>query len=189
MLHVFLPTGEPSPYPIVINGAFSADLSRQEVRVSAGSRRLQRMAAVEAARVFVNRLVPALLGLGAADADVLRLLEREVAEPGDEAATLTGQVLVEAIRVALSGAPIVPTREGPRIPFTGIVVPPLVRDAESGRMFRSLLADDARVDGLVFPVSELCGGRAAFVLADHGAPRLTVTGTVSSPRRTSPRST
>ena len=172
VLHVFLPTGEPSPYPIVINGAFSADLSRQEVRVSPDPDDYNGWLLSEAARVFVNRLVPALLGLGAADADVLRLLEREVAEPGDEAATLTGQVLVEAMRVALSGAPIVPTREGPRIPFTGIVVPPLVRDAESGRMFRSLLADDARVDGLVFPVSELCGGRAAFVLADHGATAL-----------------
>ena len=32
--HVFLPTSEPCPYPILVNGAFSTDLSRQHVRVS-----------------------------------------------------------------------------------------------------------------------------------------------------------
>src|SRR5207302_5715455 len=33
--HVFLPTREPCPYRLLVNGAFAADLSRQEVRVTA----------------------------------------------------------------------------------------------------------------------------------------------------------
>ena len=32
-LHVFLPTAERCPYPLLVNGAFAADLSRQEIRV------------------------------------------------------------------------------------------------------------------------------------------------------------
>src|SRR6201999_4373832 len=49
-------------------------------------------------------------------------------------------------------------------------VPPLVDEPLAGSMFRSLLADDASVDdALRFPIADLCGGRPAFILADHGA--------------------
>jgi len=172
VLHVFLPTGEPCPYPMVINGAFSADLSRQEVRASPDPDDYNGWLLSEAARVFAGRLVPALLALGAGEVDVLGLLERDAAEPGDEAPTRTGQVLVEAMRAALAVAAVVPTPDGSRIPFTGVVVPPLVKDREAGSLFRSLLGDDLRVDGLAFPVRELCAGPAAFVLADHGGTSL-----------------
>ena len=33
--HVFLPTEERCAYPMLVNGAFATDLSRQQVRVSA----------------------------------------------------------------------------------------------------------------------------------------------------------
>src|SRR5262249_18408642 len=32
--HVFLPTAEASPYPLLINGAFATDLSRQEIAIA-----------------------------------------------------------------------------------------------------------------------------------------------------------
>lgn len=174
VLHVFLPTGETCPYPIVINGAFSADLSRQEVRVSLDPEDYNGWLLAEAARVFARDLVPALLDLGATDPEVLSLLDRGAAEPGDAAPTRTGQVLVDAMRDAFANASFVPTPAGPRRPLDEIVVPPLADDSAAGSMFRSLLADDVSVDDRVFPEAQLCAGRAAFVLVDHGAAALDV---------------
>jgi hypothetical protein len=172
VLHVFLPTGEPCPYPIVINGAFSADLSRQEVRVSPDPEDYNGWLLSEAARVFADQLVPALLGLGATDVELLALLDRDAAEPGGDASTQTGQVLVTAMRGALGRTAVVPTPAGPRLPLAAVVVPPLVDDDQAGGMFRSLLSAEAGVGGRTFPVPELCAGRSAFVLADHGAAAL-----------------
>jgi hypothetical protein len=174
VLHVFLPTGETCPYPIVINGAFSADLSRQEVRVSPDPDDYNGWLLAEAARVFARSLVPALLDLGATDAEVISLLDRGAAEPGDAAATRTGQVLVDAMRGAVADAPFVPISSNVRRSLAEIVVPPLADDSEAGSMFRSLLADDAGFDDRVFPEAVLCAGRAAFVLVDHGAAALDV---------------
>ena len=174
VLHVFLPTGETCPYPIVINGAFSADLSRQEVRVSPDPDDYNGWLLAEASRVFAHGLVPALLDLGATDPEVLSLLNRGAAEPGDAAATRTGQVLVDAMRDAFADAALVPTPPGTRLSLAEIVVPPLADDSAAGSMFRSLLADDASFDDRVFPEPELCAGRSAFVLVDHGAAALNV---------------
>lgn len=169
VLHVFLPTGESCPYPIVINGAFSADLSRQEVRVLADPHDYNGWLLAEAARVFAGHVAPALRSLGATDLELLGLLDRGATEAGDSAATPTAQVLVEAMREALAIVPIVPTLSGERLPVAKIVVPPLVDDPMAGSMFRALLADDASFEDLIFPTPELCGGRTAFVLTDHGA--------------------
>lgn len=172
VLHVFLPTGETCPYPVVINSAFSADLSRQEVRVSPDPADYNGWLLSQAARVFADQLVPALLRLGATDTEVLGLLDRGAAEPGADAPTPTGQVLVDAMRGALKDARLVPVSSDERRAFAEIVVPPLVDEDDAGSMFRSLLARDAEVGGLAFPIPELSSGRAAFVLADHGATAL-----------------
>lgn len=168
VLHVFLPTGEACPYPVVINGAFSADLSRQEVRVSEDPNDYNRWLLSQAARILLLSLMPSLRDFGASDADVVRLLDRGAAQMHEPASTPTGQVLVDAIRAALTDAPLVRIADGARVPLPSLVVPPLVDDEEVGALFRSLLSVREFVGGRSLPPSDLCGGRAAFVMADHG---------------------
>jgi hypothetical protein len=58
--HVFLPTSEPCPYPILVNGAFSTDLSRQHVRVSPEAGDYNSYIVREAARLVRAELLPIL---------------------------------------------------------------------------------------------------------------------------------
>jgi hypothetical protein len=170
LLHVFLPTAEVCPYPMVINGAFSTGLSRQEVRVTPDPTDYNSWLLSQAAEAFVQHLAPRLRALGATDIHIVDLLDRGAAKPYDDATTPTGHVLVESMRRALAEHPIVATPTGQQLPVAEVVLPPLVAEPLAGSMFRSLLADDAEVDeALRFPIAELCGGRPAFILADHGA--------------------
>ncbi len=173
VLHVFLPTGEPCPYPILVNGAFSADLSRQEVRVSDDSSDYNAWLLGRAAWLFGQSLVPALRELGANDPEILELLDRGVGEPGEPAATNTGQVLTEGMREALSSVNLVSLSSGERVSVDQCVVPTLVQDETCGSRFRELLPEHADFDGLALPDASVCGGRSAFVLVDHGARELT----------------
>jgi hypothetical protein len=173
VLHVFLPTGEPCPYPILVNGAFSADLSRQEVRVSDDPSDYNAWLLGRAASLFGESLVPALREIGATDPEILMLLDRGVSEPAELAASNTGQVLTEGMRGALLGATVVSLGSGDRVTVNQCVVPPLIQDEGCGTRFRELLPEDAEFEGLAFPNASVCGGKAAFVLVDHGARELT----------------
>jgi hypothetical protein len=168
VLHVFLPTEERCPYPLLINGAFSADLSRQEVRVSEDPSDYNRWLLSEATRLFGESLMPALRELGASDSGILALLDRGAIKPEEPAASRTAEVAVSGMRDALSRNPAVSLATGDRVPVSACVVPPLVDDESAGTLFRELLPDQARFDDLEFPEPSLCGGRTAFVLADHG---------------------
>ena len=169
VLHVFLPTEERCPYPLLINGAFSADLSRQEVRVSEDPSDYNHWLLSEAARLFGESLTPALREFGARDFEILALLDRAAVKPEEPAASGTAEALVSGMRDALSRNPVVSLVTGDRVPASACVVPPLVDDEAAGTLFRELLPDQARFDGLAFPERSVCGGRTAFVLADHGA--------------------
>ena len=173
VLHVFLPTGEQCPYELLINGAFSADLSRQEIRVSEDPSDYNRWLLERAAHLFGNALIPALEELGAADSEILMLLDRGVTEPGEPAATGTARALHAAMRDALSRVPAVSLNSGERVPTSTCVVPPLVDDDAAGANFRELLQEETLFDGEALPQASVCGGRSAFVLVDHGARALT----------------
>jgi Domain of unknown function (DUF3883) len=169
VIHVFLPTGESCPYPIVINGAFSADLSRQEVRVASDAHDYNRWLLTAATKEFCEALVPALYDLGAGERDVLGLLDRHASIPGEPAATATGEVIVQAMRAALASSPLISLPTGERVRLTSCIVPPLVEDKEAGLLFRHLLTETATHAALAFPAAELCAGRSAHVAVDHGA--------------------
>lgn len=169
VLHVFLPTGEPCPYPLLINGAFSADLSRQEVRVSDDPSDYNRWLLGRAAALFGESLILALHELGSADSAILALLDRGAIEPKQPAATSTAEVLVAGMREILARQPAVSLATGERVSAGACAVPPLVDDELAGMLFRELLPDQTRFDGLALPDGSVCGGRPAFVLVDHGA--------------------
>ena len=171
--HVFLPTSEPCPYPLLVNGAFSSDLSRQEVRVGDGRHDYNRFLMHEAARLLRDQLFPQLERDGAPISDRLRLLDRGVPEPGAASSSGAAQALYEAMASELRDYPLLPADDGQLLPLGRTVVPPLVPEDDVGRAFRELLPADATFDGKAFPRAELCGIHAGSIAVDHGATELT----------------
>ena len=166
--HVFLPTADPCPYPLLVNGAFVSDLSRQEIRV--GEQRndynrflMRRVAALfrDLANQFRSSHVPMK--------QVLRLLDRRVTSPGAPAATGAGQALYEAVRDELAVSPFLPLESGGLVALNQCVVPPLVSVGSVGEEFRKLLPVEVGHNGRHFPKATLCRSELAQVVIDHGA--------------------
>ena len=166
--HVFLPTGEPSPYPLVVNGAFATDLSRQEIRVSTDPDDYNRFLLERAAVVFRDQLVDTLLRGGGRSLDVLRMLDRERVHQQ----SAIGDELHSAMKSQLAGLPFIETEEGERVSISGCAVPPVSPKQSLGSELRSLLPRVSVLDGYGLPAARLCASDAAHVLADLGARQL-----------------
>lgn len=167
-LHVFLPTGEPCPYDVLISGAFSSNLSRQEIRVESDASNYNRFLLRQSARMLRDLLVPQLLHGGASVVDVLRLLNRAV-PPGAPCTTRAAQTLFDEMRTVLQDFAFLPTESGEPLTIASCVVPLLVDDATVGRDLRRLLPREAALGQQRFPDAPLCGSDVARVLVDHGA--------------------
>lgn len=167
--HVFLPTAEPCPYELLVSGAFSSSLSRQEIRVELDPANYNRFLLHQAALLLRDALIPALLSGGVPLTDVLRLLQRQVTSAGAPSDTLSAQTLYEAVRAALLEHAIVPTADGSAIGLARCAVPPLVDDVSAGRDFRRLLPRVAHFGSLQLPAVEFCGSDIGRILVDHGA--------------------
>lgn len=166
--HVFLPTEEPSPYPLLVNGAFAADLSRQKIAATSESTDYNGYLARQAARVLVTELFPELEREGASVADLLRLLDR--GGPTFIGSAGIAKALYDGVREELRGLHLVPTENGQRIPVDQSVVPPVAMG--NGDEYRGLLAPEARAFACVFPVRDLCVSELGRVLVDHGGREL-----------------
>ena len=184
--HVFLPTEERSPYPMLVSGAFATDLSRQHIRVSKESGDYNSHLLREAARLFVEQIVPELKSESVER--VLSALDRGENPSGGDAAHLFHKCLVEV----LANAPLIPTESGQIRPISACVLPSPLLDLE-GEFFRSVLVRDANWGEAEFPSAVFCRGRWARVAADHGALQLTPSeclealGTLADPQRSSVR--
>lgn len=169
--HVFLPTEEPCPYPLLVNGAFASDLSRKEIRIGGERTDYNRHLMRETVRLFRDVLVPQLQREGASIESVLTLLDRGVA-PGAPAATPAGQALYDAMCSELASAKLLPAGAGKFVALAKALVPPLVGAAHVGGEFRTLLPREATHDGGVFPDPPFCGVELARVAVDHGTREL-----------------
>lgn len=180
--HVFLPTEEPCPYPMLVNGAFSTDLSRQHVQVRSERGDYNSHLVKEAARLFVDEMLP-VLELDGLER-VLSALDRGEDPDGGDAAELLHLSLVEA----LAAKPLLPTESGATKTLSACVLPSPLVESE-GELFRRVLGEDAHWGDAEFPSSVFCRGRWARVAADHGAEQLTpseclaVLGAVTDPHR------
>ena len=163
--HVFLPTAEPCPYPLLVNGAFATDLSRQHVRVSSDAGDYNSHLIRQAAKLFVDKMLP-LLRAESTEL-VLQVLDRGV-DPGGGAAA---ELLHESLTASLSTQPLLPTESGTVRALPQCALPSSLVEAE-GELFRSVLGADAAWNGCEFPVARFCRGRWARVAADHGAQQL-----------------
>ena len=184
--HVFLPTEERCPYPMLVSGAFATDLSRQHIRVRAESSDYNSHLVREAARLFVEQMVPELKSESVER--VLSALDRGENPSGGDAAHLFHKRLVEV----LANEPLIPTESGQVRPIAACALPTPLLDRE-GEAFRRVLVRAANWGEAEFPSAEFCRGRWARVAADHGARQLTpseclkVLGTLADPQRSSVR--
>lgn len=174
--HVFLPTGEHSPYPLVVNGAFSTDLSRQEIRIGVDPEDYNRHLLERAAALFRDQLVGELLAGGGRAIDVLEMLDR--ARVGQ--ASPIGDALHAAMRAAMADLAFLETESGGTLAISGAVVPPTTGRTTLGSELRALLAADFRRDDRAFPAVTLCGSEAARVLVDLGARELSAVEAVNA---------
>lgn len=167
-LHVFLPTAEESPYPILVNGAFSTDLSRQKVRVSEESGDYNAHLMREAARLFTAELMPVLERSGIEA--VLSVLDRGEDPPIVDRTTAAGLFHAELCE-HLADKAILPTEIGDRISMSAAVVPPPVL-GDAGASFRRVLGEAPMWEERAFPLDAMCSGRWARIIVDHGASAL-----------------
>ena len=173
--HVFLPTAEAAPYPLLINGAFRTDLSRQEVRIGEDDQDYNRHLLRATARTFAMRLLPALLDEGVPKADILTLLDRSAAG-GSRNAGSAAATLHEAMRTELEDVEFIPGEDGLSLRIREVAVPPVGPSAGFGAAFRSVLATDASFEDRWFPNGEMCDARMATILVDFGARSIGVRG-------------
>jgi hypothetical protein len=166
--HVFLPTGERSPYPLVVNGAFSTDLSRQEIRIGADPDDYNRHLLERAAALFRDKMAAEVLAGGGHAGDVLEMLDRARVRQSSP----IGDALHAAMRTALADLPFVETEAGEAITIAEAVVPPAAGRPSLGVDLRGLLPREARYAGLTFPSAALCSAESARVLVDLGAREL-----------------
>ncbi|MBE9610952.1 sacsin N-terminal ATP-binding-like domain-containing protein [Chitinilyticum piscinae] len=167
-LHVFLPTGEPCPYHLLVSGAFGSNLSRQEIRVEADATNYNRLLMRKVAGTLRDFLIPQLLSNGASVVDVLRLLDRGT-HVGVPCGTAAAQALFDEVRTALHDFAFLPQEVGVPIAIATCVVPPIVDDPNVGEALRALLPANASTEDGHFPSAALCGSEVARVLVDHGA--------------------
>lgn len=170
--HVFLPTGEPCPYDLLVSGAFGSNLSRQEIRVEDDSTNYNRFLFRQAACVLRDRLLPKLLAGGSAVVDCLRLLDRRV-EPRSRCATPAAQAFYEEVVASLASMHFLSAEGDEHLAIQDCAVPPIISDDRMGRKFRALLRSDAKVGSRALPIAELCGAAVGRVLVDHGAYAMT----------------
>ena len=166
--HVFLPTAESCSYPLLVNGAFTTDLSRQQVRVSPDAADYNAYLIRQAARLVRGQLVPVLRETG--PEAVLTALDRGSVAGSDSdgtAAALFHESLVEE----LADEPLLPTELGSMLTLAQAVIPAAILDSE-GEQFRMVLVQEPEWEGRCFPAARFCAGRWARIAADHGATEL-----------------
>ncbi|MHB9129924.1 MAG: sacsin N-terminal ATP-binding-like domain-containing protein [Armatimonadota bacterium] len=163
--HVFLPTGEASPYHLLVNGAFNSSLSRQEIRVEQDAANYNTFLIQQAARLVRDGLFPHLLATGLSAVDCVKLLDR-----GNVPSTSgASSAFYAEMKAALAHHQWLPNEQGSPISIGELAIPSLVDNPHVGRQFRDLLPRDAALKAASFPVSALCGSDIGKILVDHGA--------------------
>ena len=170
--HVFLPTADVAPYPLLINGAFATDLSRQEIRVLSEAEDYNRFLIHSAARVLRDRLMPAMVTHAGGITAALRLLVRDREQSAGSRSDSPANELHRAVVAALAGSPLIPTSPSSFTAIDALAIPETFRHPTIGAELRDLLPETARAADRELPVSSLCGEPFASVLIDHGAQAL-----------------
>ena len=167
--HVFLPTEEELPFPLLVNGAFATDLSRQKIRIGPEADDYNQYLAERAAVVIRDRLVPAVLAEATPEA-VLAMLDRS----GAALTTPIADAFYKALRSSIADLPFVPAAGEQRfLSVSDVFVPPTTLPGSQGSEYRALLPDDVSIGKTSFPAARFCDSVVGRVLVDLGARALT----------------
>lgn len=167
--YVFLPTAEISPYPLLINGAFATDLSRQEIRIADEAEDYNRFLIESAASVLCNRLLPAVKSQGGGIRAALGLLARDFDQAGSPQSDSPADHIHRAVVDVLASISLVPTGSDKLATVADVAVPETFRHPSIGSELRDLFPAIATFAGRELPISELCSAPFAGILSDHGA--------------------
>jgi len=175
--HVFLATGERSPFPFLVNGAFNTDLSRQSIRYGEEALNYNRFLVEQVAYIVRDQIIPYAREREQPAAEILALLDRNCVRD-EEGVTVrpessAARILVAAVRSAFKGFPFLPVGGGSVSSIEEVAVfPRFSRDGGLGAAIRHALADTVVTGAGSLPRADLCGATACEVLADLGAARL-----------------
>lgn len=170
--HVFLPTEEPTGMSLLVNGAFTTDLSRQHVRVGDDPADYNRHLLARSAAVFARVLVPYLRKLHGAES-VLQGLARV------GIVSRTGDLLRSHLAEELGDVPLLPVGDGTLVALSRAVFPAPAL-GERGVEVAQLLLTGAGWKDRRFPIPELCDGRLGAVAVELGAHGLDAPGTLAA---------
>ena len=159
--HVFLPTQESSGCSLLVNGAFSTDLSRQHVHVSEDHWDYNAHLVRRAAAVFAELLVPHLSRVSGPSAVLWAL------EPDDTGGGSTAELLRTALASELASAPLLPARDRTLSLSQAVLPSPVL--ASRGSEFADLLVPEVVIEGRQLPDSEYCEGELARICGAYGA--------------------
>ena len=178
--HVFLATGERSPFPFLVNGAFNSDLSRQSIRCTDERRNYNRFLIEHVAGIVRDQVLPFARAQGQPAHEILRFLDRERVQDESGVAvqpdTPAPRALVQALRVALRNVSFLPISEETTSSVAQVAVfPPFSRDPALGTAIRQAMDGTLMVEGRFVPDATLCDSVAGRVLLDLGATPIAVT--------------
>ncbi len=176
--HVFLPTHEVSPYPLLVNGAFATDLSRQEIPVLPEDEDYNHALITSAADVLVRRLLPAVSAHGGGIESALRLLSRDQRQDTPVGRNSASEVFHRAVVDALARVEMLPTGAEELACVADVCLPATFGHPTIGREIRDLLVERAHSGARAVPVGTLCAEPFASILVDHGAVALNSSETV-----------
>ncbi|OZB89282.1 MAG: hypothetical protein B7X41_03660 [Microbacterium sp. 14-71-5] len=163
--HVFLPTQEPLGCSLLVNGAFTTDLSRQRLQASDAATDYNGYLIGQAAETFAAVLVPHLLAQHGPQ-HVLRVLDLDADGSAGAAGLMSAAVAraIAAVRLLPSGSAVLSLAEA-------VVPTPLL--GAGGHRFAELLRPQSVIHGKRVPDPAYCDGELAAVCAAYGAERLT----------------
>jgi len=181
-IHVFLPTEERCPFPFLINGAFSCDLSRQSIRVGSGEDDYNRFLLRRAVNLVRDGAIPTARQIGQPTEAVLRLLDRHAVVSNDGQPLIldtdVSHCLLESARRALADVAFIPIVDGQAsVCLKEIAIPPSPSSArEAGPAIRALIGHKpTNLEGpqQYVPRENLCRPEFAKILLDLGAQAIT----------------
>jgi hypothetical protein len=167
--HLFLPTCEPCPYGFLVNGAFTTDISRQEIRVTKSKEDYNSHLLRSVAKTFAEEMLPRICDEHGPER-LLGMLDRTTSSAPSELTAAT--VLHGALCRELADKPFTPAEDGNLVALSEMLVPLVIDCETAGQEFRQLLPVALETGGRKLPAPVFCRASAAKVAVDLGAKEL-----------------
>lgn len=176
-LHVFLPTQERCPFPLLVNGAFACNLSRQAIDVTDREDDYNRLLLGRVAVLVAEQLIPFACRLEHPAKEILALLDRarvmNRAGQLSPADTVASNTLVTEVRRAIASVPFIPIDlAGTMTCIRELLAPPAPPGSDwVGAAVRELIGPELVItagETRFLPEESLCDSASVSALLDLG---------------------